>query len=268
METGENKPQAFPNRFADAVGPVSPGPDRDRCRCVGYSVSTRPTRVSFHGDRQDTEAEGWRHLLALIEEAAADGRTVFKPFVELSGSERRQVVTLPSTIAKLTAVEHLVLYGTNLVRIPPEIAGMTSLQFFEPYTSHRLHWYPYELTRCARLTNSTVSTRVLYGNFKFRPPFPALRPVSDFRDTDLGTLDPGVWGADAIRSCSVCDGPIDHELRQVWISRLVGTDVLPLLVNACSAACVAALPEPDRGYIPTPHTGGPDITQPEIRRPG
>ncbi|WP_198653906.1 hypothetical protein [Actinocorallia populi] len=227
-----------------------------------------PTGVSFHGDRQDTEAAGWRHLLALIEEAAEDGRTVFKPFAELSGSERRQIVTLPPTIAKLTAVEHLVLYGTNLVRLPPEIAGMTSLEVFEPYTSYRLHWYPYELTRCARLADSTVSTRALYGNFKFRPPFPALRPVADVRETDLGALDPGVWGADTIRNCSVCDRPIDHELRQVWISHRIGTDVLPLLVNACSAACVAALPEPHGGYVPTPHTGGPDIVQPGSRRPG
>lgn len=268
VESGESTPRVFPNRFADAVGPSSAEPDRDRCRCVGYSEQTRPAGVSFHPDRQDSEALGWRHLLALIEEAAADRRTVFKPFVELSGPERRQIVTLPPTIAKLTAVQHLVLYGTNLVRIPPEIAGMTSLEVFEPYTSHRLHWYPYELTRCLRLADSTVSTRALYGNFKFRSPFPALRPVTDVRETDLDELDPGVWGADAIHRCSVCDGPIDAELRQVWISRRVGTDVLPLLVNACSPECVAALPEPHRGYVPTPHTGGPNITQPEIRRPG
>jgi hypothetical protein len=84
----------------------------------------------------------------------------------MSGAERRQVVTLPPTIAKLTAVTRLVLYGMNLVRIPPEIGAMTSLEVFEPYTSHMLHWYPYELTRCVRLADSTVSTRVLYGNFK------------------------------------------------------------------------------------------------------
>jgi hypothetical protein len=177
----------------------------------------------------------------------------------LSAAERRQIVTLPPAIAKLTAVRHLVLYGTNLARIPPEIGAMTSLKVFEPYTSHRLHWYPYELTRCVRLADSTVSTRVLYGNFKFRPPFPALRPVTDAGEADFAALDPGVWGADAVRTCSVCDGPVDRELRQVWISRRVGTDVLPLLVNACSATCVAALPEPHRGYVPTPHTGGPDL---------
>ncbi|SCL41692.1 hypothetical protein GA0074692_6448 [Micromonospora pallida] len=69
-----------------------------------------------------------------------------------------------------------------------------------------------------------------------------------------------------MRNCSVCDGPVQNELRQVWISGLVGTDVLPFLVNACSAACVAALPEPYPGYVQTPHTGGPDIVQPAPRR--
>jgi hypothetical protein len=265
MGADEITPRLFPNRFADAVGPSSGGPDRDRCRCVGHSEATRPATVTFHADRQDTEAAGWQHLLALIHEAAADGRTVFKPFVELSAPERRQIITLPPAIANLTAVKHLVLYGTNLVRIPPEIGAMTSLEIFEPYTSHRLHWYPYELTRCARLADSTVSTRVLYGNFKFRPPFPALRPVTHARDADFTALDPGVWGADTVHTCSVCDGPVDRELHQVWISRPIGTDVLPFLVNACSAACVAALPEPPPGYIPRPHTGGPDIVQPPSR---
>jgi hypothetical protein len=262
MAAGEKPTMVFHNRFADAVGPGATSPDRDVCRCVGHSRTTRPATVDFHGERQETTAEGWQHLLVLIDEAAADGRTVFKPFVELSGPERRQVVTLPATIAKLAEVRQLVLYGTNLVRIPPEIGAMAALEVFEPYTSHRLHWYPYELTRCTRLRDSTVSTRVLYGNFKFRPPFPALRPSTS--DAGLTALDPGVWGADALRTCSVCDGPV-QQLYQVWISRRVGTDALPLLVNACSTACVAALSEPEAGYVPAPDTGGPDVVQPTER---
>src|SRR5581483_11104287 len=168
-------PRLLTNLFADAVGPSTGGPDRDRCDCVESPSGGRPKSVRFHADRQDTTAAGWLHLRQLIDEAAADGRTVFKPFVELSSAERRQIITLPPSIANLTEVKRLVLYGTNLVRIPPEIGAMTSLEVFEPYTSHRLHWYPFELTRCARLADSTVSTRVLYGNFKLRPPFPALR---------------------------------------------------------------------------------------------
>ncbi|GAA0252891.1 hypothetical protein GCM10010492_61840 [Saccharothrix mutabilis subsp. mutabilis] len=258
MPSDEQPPQSFPNRFATATGPTSREPDRDRCQCL--RPATR--KVSFHRDRQDTTAPGWLRLLELVDEAAADGRAVFQPFAELSGPERRQVVTLPPTIAKLTAVEKLVLYGTNLVRIPPEIGAMSGLRVFEPYTSHRLHWYPYELTRCALLTRSTVSTRALYGNFKHRPPFPALRPAE--AGLDLTDLDPGARGATAVRTCGVCDGPVG-ELHQVWISRWVGTDVLPLLVNACSAECVAALPEPAPDHVPTPHTGGPDVVQPAGR---
>ena len=161
----------------------------------------------------------------------------------MSAEERRQVITLPPTIAKLTAVERLGLYGSNLVRIPPEIGAMTSLTTFEPYTSYRLHWFPYEITRSTRLRSSTVSTRALYGNYKDRPPFPA---ASDDAEA---------------RSCSVCDGPITS-LHQVWITRPVATDHLPLLVNACSTDCVSALPPPSKGYVPAPHTGGPAVTQP------
>ena len=255
----------FPNRFADAVGPAGPQRDRDSCRCVGYSSAIRPPATVFHADRQDTECQGWQHLLALIDEAVDDGRTVFKPFVELSTVERRQIVTLPTTIAKLTQVRHLVLYGTNLVRIPSQIGALARLEVFEPYTSHRLHWYPYELTRCIKLRDSTVSTRVLYGNFKFRPPFPALRAATMTDEADLGDLDPGVWGTDAVQTCSVCDGPVTQELHQAWISLAAGTDVWPFLVNACSVACVAALPSPRPGYVPVPHTGGPDIVQPTGR---
>jgi hypothetical protein len=229
---------------------------------VGHSIATRPKTVSFHGERQDLEAAGWLHLLALIDEAAADRRVEFRPFVELSATERREVITLPPTIAKLTAVKHLVLYGTNLVRIPPEIGAMTSLEIFEPYTSHRLHWFPYELTRCVRLVRSTVSTRVLYGNVRFRPPFPAVRQMIAAQDADFAALDPGSWGVDGVQACGVCGTTVLRDFRQVWISRQVGTDVLPLLVNACSAACVAALPAPRQGYFPTPHTGGPEIVQP------
>jgi hypothetical protein len=238
----------FGNRFADAVGPSGDEPSVDRCECVRRGQY--PDGVEFHSEQQDMTAPGWLHLLELIDAAAEDGRRVFKPFVELSAAERRQVSTLPPTIAKLTEVEHLTIYGTNLVRIPPEIGAMTALRVFEPYTSYRLHWFPYELTRCARLVGSTVSTRALYGNYRYRPPFPALGGSAD---------------AEATGTCSVCAGPINGRPHQVWISLRVATDVLPLLVNACSAACVAALPKPPRAYLPHPHTGGQDLVQPTER---
>ncbi|MEU8777168.1 leucine-rich repeat domain-containing protein [Streptomyces sp. NPDC048606] len=267
----ESNPQVFSNRWADAVGPGGVESPRDHCRCIQHgSGAQAPTR--FHPERQDTTAPGWIRLLELVEEAAADGREVFKPLVELTAQERRQVVTLPPTIAKLTSVRHLVLYGSNLVRVPPEIGAMKSLEEFTPYTSYRLHWFPYELTRCLDLSRSTVSTRALYGNPKRRPPFPSLSDgtAAGLRGVDPEDLDPEVWGATAIRTCSVCDRPLQGaDLHRVWISlRTSGADVLPLLVNACSTACVEALPTPADGYARTPHTGGPHTGgRPDTARP-
>jgi hypothetical protein len=169
-------------------------------------------------------------------------------------------------MSKLTAVKHLMLYGSNLVRVPSEIGAMTSLEQFTPYTSSRLHWFPYEITRCSRLVRSTVSTRSLFGNYKFRPQFPRLQPSRDSAAEidllDLTGLDPSRWGATAIRTCSVCDRPIENGgLHQAWISLRVATDVLPLLVNACSSACVAVLPCGAKDYSPSPHQGG-QVDQP------
>ncbi|MEE6260836.1 leucine-rich repeat domain-containing protein [Plantactinospora sonchi] len=237
----------------------------DRCRCFNQMrAPARGREVRFHAERQDTSAPGWRRLLELVDEAAADGREVFRPLADLPPAQRRQIVELPPTIARLTEVRHLQLYGSNLVRIPPEIGAMTSLEEFTPYTSYRLHWFPYELTRCRNLRRSTVSTRALYGNYKYRAPFPRLRPAEESAATvDCGALDPGVWGVTAVHECSVCRGPFDASgPHQVWIARGVGADVLPLLVNACSAACVAGLPVPAGNHVDHPHTGGPDLRQP------
>ncbi|MGW7081600.1 leucine-rich repeat domain-containing protein [Streptomyces sp. NPDC054871] len=258
--TDEAEPRLLVNRWGDTSDPAPGrgGSYRDICSCFDQSRPHPQARVGFHVERQDTTAPGWQHLLDLIDEAAADGREEFRPLTELSPEERRQVITLPSTVARLTAVKHLVLYGSNLVRIPPEIGAMTSLEEFTPYTSYRLHWFPYEITRCRKLTRSTVSTRALFGNYKLRPPFPKLQSSPDsVADLGSGNLDPRHRGTTAIRNCSVCDRPTEQRrLHQVWISLRVATDVLPLLVSACSSTCVAALPDGARDYIPAPHTGG------------
>ena len=143
--------------------------------------------------------------------------------------------------------------------IPPEIGEMENLDEFLPYTSQRLHWFPYEITRCTALVDSCVSTRALYGNFKYRPPFPELEaPVSSTSGLDLDHLPPERYGATAITACSVCRIPLSTTgLHQVWISVLVATDVLPLLVNACSSACIAKLPPGARNHLPGPHQGRP-----------
>lgn len=203
--------------------------------------------MTFHLEAQDTSLPGWNALLQLIEDAAKDKREIFAPKKELGAELWNDVITLPPSIAKLKHVKKFNLYRSNLLRIPPEIGQMESLTEFIPYTSYGLHWFPYEITACRNLRSSTVSTRALYGNYKHRQPFPSLEPA-------ISALVPAY--------CSVCSGPIDStSVEQVWLSLGVGTDVLPLLVNACSAACVAKLPKPAEGYVQVPHKGGLSVKQ-------
>ena len=73
-----------------------------------------------------------------------------------------------------------------------------NLEWFDTYTSHRLHRYPYEITRCQRLRSSSVSTRALYENFKTRLPFPHLQPSrASTTRLELDDLATGMWGADS-----------------------------------------------------------------------
>ena len=218
----------------------------------------KPSEPRFHSEVQDTQCDGWKRLVDLVEAAAADEREEFAPGREIPLEEWRGVITLPHTIAKLKSVRRFVLYGSWLVRIPTEIGWMDNLERFEPYTSHRLHWFPYEITRCKNLKDSVVSTRSLYGNYKFRPTFPRLQPPKNSTTgLDLAHLSPGTWGVEAAARCSVCDGALASSgLHQVWLSTRVATDVLPLLVTACSENCVGKLPDGALGYVRTPHGGG------------
>jgi hypothetical protein len=163
---------------------------------------------------------------------------------------------LPASVGRLVDVQRLKLYGSHLVRIPPEIAGMRSLASLDVYTSYRLHFMPYEVTHCTNLRDSRVSTRALFGNYKFRSPFPDLTH-SDNAEA-LAVLAPS--------SCSVCRSPFAGSFVSRWITLVVGTDWVPLLVNACSTACIEALPTPAEGYVQHPHTGGSKLVQPPADR--
>jgi hypothetical protein len=229
-------PMSAPPCFAVADAPSERGP---WCLCLAEQEVRDHPPTRFHDAVQDETCEGWKALLDLIEQAARDGRPDLEPMGELGLERWREVITLPPTIAKLKQVKSLLLYGSHLVRLPPEIGEMTSLVELDPYTSYRLHWLPYEVTRCPALRSSRFSTRALYGNYKFRPPFPDL-------DVERGP---------ETSTCSVCARPIETSI-QAWISLRVAKDVLPLLVNACSHACIARLPEPAEGYVPRPHRGG------------
>ncbi len=188
-------------------------------------------------------------LLELIESAISKRSKEFAPGLEMSPELWSQVVTLPPSISKLTTVRKLYLYGSHLVRIPAEIGDMVNLEELDLYTSYRLHWVPFEVTGCSKLKSSRVSTRALYGNYKYRPPFPRL----GVPESKLNL--PG--------SCSVCRRSLQPgQVHQAWLSLLVATDVLPLLVNACSDECIQRLPTPAYGYIDHPHAGGLDVKQP------
>jgi uncharacterized protein (TIGR02996 family) len=236
------------------------------CRCYEASYGNRKRPMSyFHVETQDTECAAWKRLLDEVEAAAADGREKFAPLGGMNASDQSNIITLPASIAKLKAVKTLYLYGSYLVRIPPEIGEMVALEKFVPYTSYRLHWFPYEITRCRNLRDSTVSTRALYGNYKYRPHFPCLdpgAPVAPGR-TEPSRLPLRRFGGTATRSCSVCGRPFeDRRLYRVWISLRVATDVLPLLVNACSEECIGKLPTPPDKYVKRPHRGGLGVQQP------
>lgn len=204
-------------------------------------------------DIQDRNGEAWQQLIALIDQAAEDKRELFSPRKDLGYELWSQITVLPKTIAKLKHVKRLMLYGSNLTRIPPEIGEMTALEEFTPYTSYGLKWFPYEIAKCKNLKNSTVSTRAIYGNFKFRTVFP-----------NLNEQKVRYHGNDT--KCSVCgNSEPTNGFNQVWISLWVATDVLPLLANLCSEACYHALPAGAENHLSYPHKGGLDLHQPPNR---
>lgn len=221
------------------------------CRCFDPCHSGQKwSELEVHEDDQDETCAGWIDLLTMIDDAVRDRRSVFAPKRQIDSGRWGEVVTLPKQIARLKNVRQLILYGSNLSRIPPEIGEMDSLTHFVPYTSYRLHWFPYEITRCQNLQSSTISTRALYGNYKYRPPFPSLRRKS--------VRPPGCR-----LSCAICRSTeVDRDWDQRWISLPVGTDVVPLLANICSEKCLRALPSPPSGYIQRAHKGGLGIPQP------
>ncbi|MEW6306455.1 MAG: leucine-rich repeat domain-containing protein [Verrucomicrobiota bacterium] len=221
------------------------------CKCLEPQYgSGRFGQLHLHSEAQDTACEAWKLLESLVESAVTKQSKEFAPGLEMPAEMWSQIITLPRSIAGLTSVRRLYLYGSNLVRIPPEIGALKELEELDIYTSYRLHWLPFEVTRCPKLKHSRASTRALYGNYKYRPPFPRLgKETSAF----------------ASGSCSVCGRSLPESVLQVWISVRVATDVFPLLVNACSDACIKQLPQPPAGYVDHPHTGGLHLVQP---RPG
>jgi len=225
------------------------------CPCLQTRTKKgSPSVPNLHVEPQNEGATGWIKLTTLVDEAAKAGAKVFEPSAHMPGPDWLQVITLPRTVAGLNRVRELRLYGSHLRRLPPEIGRMDALEVLDVYTSYSLHWLPYEVTRCARLRDSRMSIRALYGNRKTMLPFPRLhRPVETF----------------APETCSVCDRGFGERSPHLWwITLRVGTDTVPLLVHSCSKECTLSLPTPPSGYHPEPHKGGGGVGMPEPDRWG
>ena len=207
-------------------------------------------RISkIQNDVQDRNSLAWKKLCEYIDEVAEKGEEQFFPFQALGNKLYTEIFTLPASIGKLKKVKKVILYGSKLKRIPPEIGQMESLEYFDPYTSYNLHWFPYEIMDCKNLNDSRISTRALYGNFKNRKGFPALHknPVRYFGESV---------------KCSICKKESSYStINQLWITLRTGTDTIPLLANLCSKECEAQLPTPPENYVSYPHKGGSDLKQ-------
>ncbi len=218
-------------------------------KCLGSQwEEIQWTELNIHQEAQEETAPGWLRLLELIDEAVEDGREEFSPLREIKPEESTWIVTLPPSIGKLKNVKRFTLYGSSLVCVSPEIGQMTNLEDFTPYTSYRLHRFPYEIRRCKKLKRSTVSTRALYGNCKMRPPFPALPQHSNLYRPD---------------TCSICDCTFNDIPLQRWTSRRMGSEIVPLLIHACTDACIAKIKDAPDDYVKRPHCGGVDLVQPK-----
>ncbi|WP_207893762.1 hypothetical protein [Tenacibaculum sp. M341] len=201
-------------------------------------------------DVQDRDSVAWKKLCEYVNQVAENGSEEFVPRKALGDELFSQISTLPESIKKLKKVKKMYLYGSNLKRIPPEIGEMESLEYFDPYTSYNLHWFPFEITKCKNLIDSRISTRALYGNYKNRMGFPKLNhnPVRYFGNE---------------LKCSVCNKDLTYETtNQMWITAKVATDIIPMLANLCSLKCEQQLPKSPQNYVPVPHKGGASLVQP------
>jgi hypothetical protein len=203
-----------------------------RCGCFELYGPLKYCGVPrLHAERQDTSRAAWATVVERVERAAVEQPEVFDPLAGFTDSERLEVVTLPTTIARLNKVRVLALCSSAMSWLPPSIGEMASLEILDIYRSYRLHYFPFELTRCP-LKDSRISTRALFGSYRCFAPFPDV--IDPANGASLRALAP--------KGCSVCGVAISEESGLVrWITRRVGTDVVPLLVFACSSSCVDTL---------------------------
>src|SRR6516162_1989515 len=81
------------------------------CECLAPQTGNgRFGGLVLHPEVQDTQCEGWKVLLDLVEKAASRRSKEFAPGLEMSPELWSQVITLPPSISKLTSVRKLSLY--------------------------------------------------------------------------------------------------------------------------------------------------------------
>jgi hypothetical protein len=203
------------------------------CRCFEqYGPLTDRGVPLLHAEQQDTSCRAWSIVVERVERAAVEQPEVFEPLAGLTDCQRSEVVALPATISRLKRVRVLSLCRSAVSSLPAAIGEMESLEILDIYQSYRLHYLPFELTRCSLLKDSRISTRALFGNYKRIAPFPDLLDRSN--SESLRALAP--------KDCSVCGSPVSEGSGLPrWITRRVGTDFVPLLLVACSSPCIDAL---------------------------
>lgn len=219
------------------------------CGCLEKTNKKgRPRPPILHRVEQDTNKMGWLALSQYIDDMITLKGKEFKPGLAMPWAQWSDVVTLPSSISKLTHVNKIELYSSNLYYFPPEIGQFQKLKHLGVYRNYNLHWMPYEVTRCKMLEDSVFSTRALYGNRNTRLPFPKLTKAMALYTPE---------------TCSVCDRAFEGFVEPFWITLRVGTDHLPLLVHSCSADCTKSLPTPPKGFYQKPHKGGEGVGMPD-----
>lgn len=244
-------PEGLPKIAIDPLTHAAPKSvrRRDHCGCLGPPMNQEiPRDMCLHAEKQDCDVAGWNHTLDLIRLSVAKTARVFEPSAHVLWDDWMKVITLPEEIADLKTVQQVRLYGSHLRRLPPHIGRMAALEELDIYTSYSLHWFPYEILRCAQLRKTRISTRALYGNRKTRLPFPRLSmPVE--------ALIPS--------TCSVCDRPFGEVAPQLfWVTLRVGTDMVPLLIHSCSHDCTLSVPAAPANYFERPHKGGVGVGMP------
>lgn len=88
--------------------------------------------LQFHTEVQDTSSDAWESLEAYIAKVRDEGSDELNPMAAIGCEKWEQIVTLPKSIATLKSIKVLSLYGSHLVRIPPEIGDMTNLEAHPP----------------------------------------------------------------------------------------------------------------------------------------